>query len=205
MRGVDSGEWEDSPRPAADGYLAPIALGTWRIGRGMGLLLSFASAAAWLAADLVLHPAHNRSASRSLNLVQDLGVFVAFALLLAGLRQRFLEQETLARTDPRTRQGVRAVDVVARLGGDEFALLLPDTSGPTRRCSSRDCALACARPPRTPGLTFSVGAVTFRDAPGSVDEMIRTGDEVMYSVKQSGKNGLRHAEVPGAPATQPAG
>jgi len=44
-------------------------------------------------------------------------------------------------------------------------------------------------------VTFSIGAVTFLTPPESVPEMIHRADEIMYSVKQSGKNRLRQEEL----------
>lgn len=40
-------------------------------------------------------------------------------------------------------------------------------------------------------ITFSVGAVTFLAPPVSVQEMIAAADQVMFSVKNSGKNRLQ--------------
>jgi PleD family two-component response regulator len=44
-------------------------------------------------------------------------------------------------------------------------------------------------------VTFSVGVVTFRNAPESVDEMIRRADRLLYEVKGEGKDDLRHEVV----------
>jgi diguanylate cyclase (GGDEF)-like protein len=95
------------------------------------------------------------------------------------------------------RKSVRNTDLMARLGGDEFALVLPNTS--------RDAAEKVLnkllttlnqsmRQHRWP-VTFSIGAVTFLSPPESTDAMIRRADEIMYSVKQAGKNHLRHQEI----------
>jgi PleD family two-component response regulator len=40
-------------------------------------------------------------------------------------------------------------------------------------------------------LTFSMGAVTFITPPATLQEMIKRADEVMFSVKSSGKNRLQ--------------
>lgn len=41
-------------------------------------------------------------------------------------------------------------------------------------------------------VTFSIGAVTFLSPPPAVDEMIRMADDLMYSVKNSGKNQIKY-------------
>lgn len=43
-------------------------------------------------------------------------------------------------------------------------------------------------------VTLSIGAVTFRLLPESVEIMIKKADELMYKVKNSGKNNIIHQE-----------
>ena len=86
--------------------------------------------------------------------------------------------------------GLRRFDIVARLGGDEFALLLPEvTAEQTAMITKRvqEKLSAAVNTYRWP-VTFSVGAVTFQEAPQSVPEVLRIADEVMYCAKKSGKN-----------------
>ena len=95
------------------------------------------------------------------------------------------------------RKGIRDTDFVARLGGDEFALVLPNTS---RHAAQKVLEELLAVLSQSMGqyrwpVTFSVGGVTFLAPPENIDEMIKRADEVMYSVKQSGKNHLRQEEV----------
>jgi diguanylate cyclase (GGDEF)-like protein len=101
------------------------------------------------------------------------------------------------------RAAVRNIDVAARLGGDEFAVLLPDNRAqPPERAVERVIeaireALSRDRAP----VTVSVGAVTVQAHEITVDEMIRVADKLMYSVKNDGKNAMRHemlSAVPGA-------
>jgi diguanylate cyclase (GGDEF)-like protein len=91
------------------------------------------------------------------------------------------------------RHGLRKTDVVARLGGDELALLLPQTGAePAREILERlRAGLLAAVGSRGWPVTFSIGAVTFLVPPGSVDEMLRRADAVMYGVKRTTKDAVR--------------
>ena len=93
--------------------------------------------------------------------------------------------------------GVRRTDMVARMGGDEFALLLPNThkdAAATLLKKVSSLLRASMKERRWP-VTFSIGAVTFRNAPESVEQMLERADEMMYSVKQSGKNRIEQQEM----------
>jgi PleD family two-component response regulator len=48
-------------------------------------------------------------------------------------------------------------------------------------------------------VTLSVGAITFVAPPGSVESMITRADNLMYSVKKSGKNAIKHERWPSDP------
>ncbi len=80
---------------------------------------------------------------------------------------------------------VRACDTVARIGGDEFAVLLDGAEAEPvigrLRASLRKVA-------REHGweIGFSIGAVTFRAAPGSAEDMLRRTDAAMYEAKEHG-------------------
>jgi diguanylate cyclase (GGDEF)-like protein len=94
---------------------------------------------------------------------------------------------------------MRKTDFVARLGGDEFSLMLPETSYDTSETviARIHKNLVDAAQKRGWPVTFSIGIATFIVPPATVDEMIRQADGLMYSVKNSGKNMVRH-EVFGA-------
>ena len=51
--------------------------------------------------------------------------------------------------------------------------------------------------------TFSIGMITCLAPPKSVDELLKIADDLMYSVKRSGKNSVRHDlyAVPNLPIT----
>jgi len=83
------------------------------------------------------------------------------------------------------RDGVRAADLVARSGEAEFLLLLPETGGP-----EADVFLGRIRGDLDAlmrkgnwRVRFSMGSATFDRPPGSVEEILRAVDEVLYSAK----------------------
>jgi diguanylate cyclase (GGDEF)-like protein len=95
---------------------------------------------------------------------------------------------------------VRPTDLVARLGGDEFAIVLPGTGrGEASKIFEelqnhiRQIALECGIL-----ISFSVGVVTFEEAPASVGEMLKQADRLMYEVKKAGKNAFLHHVAPSA-------
>jgi diguanylate cyclase (GGDEF)-like protein len=98
-------------------------------------------------------------------------------------------------------RNLREVDTVARLGGDEFALLLPETDGVHARdiMGKLQGRLAQAMSDMNWPVTFSMGTVTYATPPVSVDEMIKTADQLMYATKRDGKNHVTFA-MAGGPA-----
>lgn len=91
---------------------------------------------------------------------------------------------------------IRESDTVARLGGDEFGLLMPETDGTAAvTVATKIHAGLKVQVEQHWPVTFSIGMVTYLKAPPSTDEMIRVADRLMYEVKDSGKNELRHLLV----------
>jgi diguanylate cyclase (GGDEF)-like protein len=90
---------------------------------------------------------------------------------------------------------LRETDVFARLGGDEFAILLPETNreaAPVIISKIRDGLQVEMRRGDWP-VTFSIGALTCVGAPSTTDEIIKVADDLMYSVKRDGKNGIAYS------------
>lgn len=91
---------------------------------------------------------------------------------------------------------IREIDTVARLGGDEFSLLLPETGGEEAItvATKIHASLKETVEPCWP-VTFSIGMVSYLKAPASTDEMIQMADRLMYEVKNSTKDELRHLVI----------
>jgi len=90
------------------------------------------------------------------------------------------------------KESVRHGDVVARLGGDEFAIFFPDTN-PADIASIMPhlkAALKSAMQRGFPDATLSMGVAIFASIPPNLDEVIMRADQLMYRVKDSGKNGV---------------
>jgi len=93
---------------------------------------------------------------------------------------------------------IRKTDVLARLGGDEFALLLPETNQEFTRVVLQNIHQVigeCMQKNNWP-VTFSTGALTCISPPDSPDEIIKMVDDLMYSVKHSGKDSVKYDVYP---------
>ena len=84
---------------------------------------------------------------------------------------------------------IRKTDVFARLGGDEFVIFFPNTdqSGARSAMSKIETALGKSMQDMLPPVTLSIGVVTFRSVPVTVDRMLRQADRAMYEAKGGGK------------------
>ena len=93
-----------------------------------------------------------------------------------------------------TQKRIRELDTIARMGGDEFVLLLPETNYQNSKLvlARLQQHLMEAIAPYSPPVSLSIGAVTFLALPNSIDEILETVDSLMYEVKKSGKNGIKH-------------
>jgi diguanylate cyclase (GGDEF)-like protein len=101
---------------------------------------------------------------------------------------------------------IREVDMLARLGGDEFIILLPETDAEAAQSVvtrvRRRMLEAAAREGWPVG--FSIGVVTWTSAPRTVDMMVKQADDMMYEVKNTGKNRIAHLRISGEPGPDPA-
>lgn len=86
----------------------------------------------------------------------------------------------------------RSSDIVARLGGDEFAILFPQTYGASARegLDKLRRELNNTMEENEWPVTFSIGAVAFSRPEGSIRDILKIADDLMYKVKKQGKNGL---------------
>ncbi|MDJ0846390.1 GGDEF domain-containing protein [Crocosphaera sp.] len=89
---------------------------------------------------------------------------------------------------------IRHNDTLARLGGDEFALILIEIDYERANVvlnRIQEQLLKMVKIEKMP-VSFSIGAITYYVSPESVDRAIEEVDYLMYDIKNSGKNGLKH-------------
>ena len=91
-------------------------------------------------------------------------------------------------------ENIRVTDTVARLGGDEFAILLPETGRNVAETILRRVRNINSDIMKRRGwpVTLSIGVVTFKSPPSTVDEALQISDQLMYDAKSNGKNRNQH-------------
>ncbi|MBN1255187.1 MAG: diguanylate cyclase [Deltaproteobacteria bacterium] len=92
---------------------------------------------------------------------------------------------------------LRAIDVVGRMGGDEFAILLPEAGRSEAISIVKRLHKLLTTELRGSGwpITLSIGAVTCAPAPTEITHVMKEVDALMYEVKRSGKNRVKHKIV----------
>jgi diguanylate cyclase (GGDEF)-like protein len=84
---------------------------------------------------------------------------------------------------------LRETDMIARLGGDEFAILLDDTGAEAASAVLEEISATVEKAVAGHSrVTATVGAVTFTEAPDSVDAMLMLADRLMYRGKRGGRH-----------------
>lgn len=93
---------------------------------------------------------------------------------------------------------LRKTDFVARAGGDEFTILLPETNKQTAPIVMSNMQRALLKEMNENGwsVTFSMGVLTLTSPQISVDDMLTRADQLMYVVKNGGKNNIHYASHP---------
>lgn len=99
----------------------------------------------------------------------------------------------LATVGQRLLASVRESDTVARMGGDEFVIVMPELRSMEDIEHCGDQIVRNASQPieiagRRISLTLSVGASIFPDHGRKAEELLRSADSAMYTVKDSGRN-----------------
>ncbi|NJM77266.1 MAG: GGDEF domain-containing protein [Acaryochloridaceae cyanobacterium RU_4_10] len=95
-------------------------------------------------------------------------------------------------------QALRSNDVVARLDGNEFALLLPQTNDVqaqqvfTRLHPQMKEVLKV----KSMHLEYSIGVATFLEMPDTFEELAAETEQLLKTVKSSGKNSLKYQIFP---------
>jgi len=109
--------------------------------------------------------------------------------------------ELLRRVADVLRSSTRQTDILGRLGGDEFAIVLPETTGGATGSVLENLRKQLIRTMAEGGwpVTFSIGAATFEAPIDTSRQALQVADAAMYSVKRSGKDGIRYVVWDGEP------
>lgn len=92
-------------------------------------------------------------------------------------------------------QHLRAIDSIARLGGDEFAILLPEADSDAAHAvvdKMRKLVVEDMQAQNWP-ITLSIGVLICDQPPISIDAIMRSADQLMYRVKNQGKNSIAYS------------
>jgi diguanylate cyclase (GGDEF)-like protein len=90
---------------------------------------------------------------------------------------------------------LRSTDHIARLGGDEFAILLLEPDGDTsvQILMRLQQSLGSEMEHHQWPVTFSMGGLVCTKPPKSADDLIHQADQLMYTVKNTGKSAVKYS------------
>ncbi|HEY3214991.1 MAG TPA: PP2C family protein-serine/threonine phosphatase, partial [Candidatus Eisenbacteria bacterium] len=108
-------------------YLVPVGIAAWRVGRGAGMALSFASAASWIAAYLWARGFRFDPRLLFWNATVEQGVYLTVALTLSTVRCEMDKQRALA---AELRNAYAQLDDELRQVGDIQLRMLPTAPPP---------------------------------------------------------------------------
>jgi diguanylate cyclase (GGDEF)-like protein len=101
----------------------------------------------------------------------------------------------LQRVASTIKSNIRTIDLVARLGGDEFVVVLPDANNRQARAIVERVQRGLSGlmdDNKGWSVTASIGVVTYRRSPPTIDQMVSRADNLMYSVKNNIKGKVRY-------------
>lgn len=102
-------------------YLLPVAITAWFTGKSYGVMVSFISASAWVAADVSSGHPYAYWEIPVWNSVMRLGIFLIVAYSMANIKRLLDTERSLARIDPLTKvYNNRAFYELAQLEIDKF-------------------------------------------------------------------------------------
>jgi diguanylate cyclase (GGDEF)-like protein len=97
------------------------------------------------------------------------------------------------------KENIRLIDSISRIGGDEFVILLVNTQ-PAEITSVFDRIQSGLRvaldKPQWQAISFSIGVVICGpDCAISAEQLVEKADQLMYEVKNTGKNAIKYLEL----------
>ena len=97
------------------------------------------------------------------------------------------------------RKRLRKTDMVSRMGGDEFGLFLPETGQEASQVVVKKIrtGILDAMQLRKLPVTASLGVVTCQGIPQSSEILIKMADDLMYTIKNHGKDGIGYSVYEG--------
>ena len=83
-------------------YLVPVSIATWRTSRWIGILFCFLSAVVWFSSDILTAHVYSHPIIPYWNAFVRLSFFLIVSILLTKLKESFMHEKELARTDSLT-------------------------------------------------------------------------------------------------------